>query len=205
MAVTLLVQGDREGALRIFNLAFHDCELDDIRLLLLLKVILVFESGNQDDAIKCVELFAARANDDSDNDATYLYAQVLAVMHMKKGDYGRAIPLIERAKNLAPKNKQYPPLMTISLIFGWSFDQLDIIVKRRLFETLYHGGRTVEATEILHNIMKTSDEDTQGSKTNADWIVDFIQKCVMTRERVGDGAFNSSKHDDAVTQSDTLS
>ncbi|KIK12113.1 hypothetical protein PISMIDRAFT_689741 [Pisolithus microcarpus 441] len=94
----------------------------------------------------------------------------------------------------------------ISHIFGWSFDQLDIIVKRRLCESLYREGRTVEAMEILRNMMKTSDEDTQGSKTNADWIADFIQKCVMTRsERVGDGAVGSSKHDETVTQSNALS
>lgn len=45
-AVALLTQGDREGALRIFDLAFHDCEPHDNRFLLLLKSILVFESGN---------------------------------------------------------------------------------------------------------------------------------------------------------------
>ncbi|KIK12121.1 hypothetical protein PISMIDRAFT_689780 [Pisolithus microcarpus 441] len=205
MAVVLLGKGDREGALRIFDLAFHDCKPDDNKLLLLLRSILMFESGNQEDAIKRVELLATKANDDGDNDATHLYAQVLAVMHMKKGDYGRAIPLIERVKNLVPKNKQYPPLMTISLIFGWSFDQPDIVVKRHLCESLYREGRTVEAMEILHSIMKTSDEDTQRSKTNADWVVDFIQKCVMTRERVGDGASGSSKHDHTATQSNALS
>ncbi|KIK17923.1 hypothetical protein PISMIDRAFT_684709, partial [Pisolithus microcarpus 441] len=58
--------------------------------------------------------------------------------------------------------------------------------------------------EILRNMMKTSDEDTQGSRTNADWIADFIQKCVMTRERVGDGASGSSKHDVTETQSNAL-
>ncbi|KAI5993442.1 hypothetical protein EDD15DRAFT_2437983 [Pisolithus albus] len=205
MAVTLLGQGDRERALRVFDLAFHDCELDDNRFLLLLKSILMFESGNQEEAIERIELLAARANDDRDNDATYLYAQVLAAMHMKKGDYSRAIPLIDRVKHLAPKNKQYPPLMTISLIFGWSFDQPDIIVKRHLCESLYQDGRTAEAMEILRNMMKTSDEDAQGSKTNADWIADFIQKCVITRERAGDGASGSSKHDVTATQSNALS
>ncbi|KIO01932.1 hypothetical protein M404DRAFT_717979 [Pisolithus tinctorius Marx 270] len=38
MAVALLGQGDREGALCAFDLAFHDCELHDNRFLLLLKV-----------------------------------------------------------------------------------------------------------------------------------------------------------------------
>lgn len=38
MAVALLGQGDREGAQCTFDLAFHDCELYEIRFLLLLKV-----------------------------------------------------------------------------------------------------------------------------------------------------------------------
>ncbi|KIK14226.1 hypothetical protein PISMIDRAFT_358713 [Pisolithus microcarpus 441] len=78
MAITLLGQGDREGALRIFDLAFHDCKPDDIRFILLLKSILVFESGNQEDAIIRVELLATRADDDGGNDGIYLYTQVRA-------------------------------------------------------------------------------------------------------------------------------
>ncbi|KAI6115213.1 hypothetical protein EDD16DRAFT_1075436 [Pisolithus croceorrhizus] len=165
MAVALLGQDDGEGALRIFDLAFHDCELDEIRPLLLLKSILIFECGNQEDAIKRVELLATRANDDNDDDSIYLYTQVLGVMYMQRGDYGRAIPLIEHAENLAPKDVQCLPLMTISLIFGWSFNRLDIVT---LCETLYFEGRTAEAVEIL-NIMR-SDEETQGHKATTDWV-----------------------------------
>ncbi|KIK21827.1 hypothetical protein PISMIDRAFT_11981 [Pisolithus microcarpus 441] len=203
MAVALLGQGDREGALRIFDFAFHDCERDDIRFILLLKSILVFESGNQEDAIIRLELLATRADDGNDNDTTYLYTQVLAVMYMKKGNYGRAISLIERAKNLTPEDKQCFPLITISLIFGWSFDGLDVVAQQRLCETLYAEGRTVEAVEILLNIIKMPDKDTQGSKTKADWVADFIQKCAVTLERVGDEASRSAKHDDAITQYST--
>lgn len=47
MAVALLGLGDSDGALRTFDLAFHVCELHEIRFLLLLKAILVFESGHQ--------------------------------------------------------------------------------------------------------------------------------------------------------------
>ncbi|KIK14060.1 hypothetical protein PISMIDRAFT_364617 [Pisolithus microcarpus 441] len=79
MAIALLGEGDRESALCIFDLAFHDCELGDIRFILLLKSILVFESGNQEDAITCVELLTTRANDDNDTDAIYLYMQVRAL------------------------------------------------------------------------------------------------------------------------------
>ncbi|KIK15521.1 hypothetical protein PISMIDRAFT_16481 [Pisolithus microcarpus 441] len=79
MAVALLGEGDREGALRTFDFAFHDCELDDIRIILLLKSILVFESGNREDAITRVELLSTRAKDDDDEDAIYLYTQARAL------------------------------------------------------------------------------------------------------------------------------
>ncbi|KAI6144211.1 hypothetical protein BKA82DRAFT_2383267 [Pisolithus tinctorius] len=200
MAVALLGQGDREGALCAFDLAFHDCELHDNRFLLLLKFILVFESGNQEEAIMRVEYLATRAHKDNDDDATYLYTQVLGVMYMKMGNYGCAIPLIERAKNLAPKRERCPPLVTISLIFGWSFNGLDIVAQQRLCETLYAEGRTAEAVEILLNIIRTSDEEVQGSKETSDWIADFTKKCIATLEHVGNEAFGSVKDDDIITQ-----
>lgn len=63
----LLGQGDREGALSAFDPAFHDYEPD---FLLLMKLIPVFKSGNQDEATMRVEHIAARTNN---NEATYLY------------------------------------------------------------------------------------------------------------------------------------
>ncbi|KAI6144246.1 hypothetical protein BKA82DRAFT_4515649 [Pisolithus tinctorius] len=200
MAVALLGQGDREGALWIFDFASHDCNLHDNRFLLLLKSILVFECGNQEEGIMRVEYLATRANNDNDDDATYLHTQVLGVMYLKKGNYGRAIPLIERAKNLASKDKQCPPLVTISLIFGWSFSGLDIVAQQRLCETLYAEGRTTEAVEILLNMIRTSDVDVQASKATADWVADFAKKCAAALEHIGDEAFGSAKHDDTITQ-----
>ncbi|KAI6144223.1 hypothetical protein BKA82DRAFT_4175783, partial [Pisolithus tinctorius] len=200
MAVALLGQGDREGALCAFDLAFHDCEPHDNRILLLLKFIIVFESGNQEEAILRVEYLATRAHKDNDDDATYLYTQVLAFMYMQMGNYGRTIPLIERAKNLAPKREQCPPLVTISLIFGWSFNGLDIVAQQRLCETLYAEGRTAEAVEILLNIIRTSDEENQGGKATSDWIADLTKKCVATLEHVGNEACGLVKDDDIITQ-----
>ncbi|KAI5980846.1 hypothetical protein EDC04DRAFT_2917210 [Pisolithus marmoratus] len=198
-AVALLGQGDREGALWAFDLAFHDCEPHDNRLLLLLKSILLFESGNQEVAIARVEHLITRVNDD---DATYLYTQaraslVLGVMYMKKRNYERAIPLIERAKNLAPEDKQCPPLMTISL---WRFIGLEIVAQQHQCEILYAEGRTTEAVEILLDIISTSDEEIQRSKATSDWVSDFVQKCVMTLERVGDKALDYAEHVDALVQ-----
>ncbi|KAI6041630.1 hypothetical protein EDC04DRAFT_1224335 [Pisolithus marmoratus] len=119
MAVALLGQGDRESALSTFDLAFHDCEPHDNKFLLLLKSILLFESGDQEDAIARVERLATRADGDKNAAATYLYTQVLGIMYTKKGNYERAIPFIEGAKNLVPTDIQFPPLETISLVGVW--------------------------------------------------------------------------------------
>ncbi|KAI6030208.1 hypothetical protein EDC04DRAFT_3091788 [Pisolithus marmoratus] len=201
MAVVLLGEGDRGGALCAFDLAFHDCEPRDIRFLLLLKLILVFESGNQEEAIKRVEHLAERANSNSDDMATYLCTEVLVVMHTKVENYGRAIPLIERAKKLAPKNKQYPSLKAISLIFGWSFNEFDIIAQQHLCETLYTEGRTTQAMEILLNIIRTSeDEEIQGSKATVEWIANFTKKCSTAPEDVGEEASGSANHGDELSQ-----
>ncbi|KAI6017148.1 hypothetical protein EDC04DRAFT_3144408 [Pisolithus marmoratus] len=223
MAAALLGQGDREGALCTFDLAFHDCEPHDNRLLLLLKSILVFECGNQEEAITRVEHLVTRANNNDDG-TTYVYNQaralrhadtrVLGIMYTRKENYGRAIQLIERAKNLMPKDKQCPVLKTILLvgllpllpldltpkkIFGWNFNGLDIFAQQRLCETLYTEERTVEAMDILLNIIRTSDE-VQESKATADWITDFTKKCATALERVGDETFGFAKHDDEYTE-----
>ncbi|KAI5981867.1 hypothetical protein EDC04DRAFT_2916171 [Pisolithus marmoratus] len=209
MAVALLGEGNREGALCAFDLAFHDCELHDIRFLLLLKLILVFESGNQQEAITRMEYLATRADDGNDNDAIYLYtwarascrADVLGVTYVKTGHYGRAIPLIERAKKLAPRDKQWLPLETISLkIFGWSFNGLDIVARQRQCESLCADGRTAEAVEIIRNILMASDGETLGSRETVDWVSDFSNKCDMTPEHVVDEAFGSAKLDARLVQ-----
>ncbi|KAI6045486.1 hypothetical protein EDC04DRAFT_2598785 [Pisolithus marmoratus] len=211
MAVALLGQGDQEGALRTFDLAFHDCEVQDNRFLLLLKSILVFESGNQEDAIIRVEHLVTRANNDHDDEAAYLHTQarssrdavVLGAMYMKKGKYGRAIPLIEHAKNLVSKDTRCPYLEMISLFFGWNISGMDIIAQQRLCETLYAEERTTEAVEILLNIIRTSDEDVRGSKETSDWITDFTKKCATRLEDVGDEVPRSVEHDNGLPQYST--
>ncbi|KAI6144914.1 hypothetical protein BKA82DRAFT_4168036 [Pisolithus tinctorius] len=200
MAVALLGQGDREGALWTFDFASHDCELHDIKFLLLLKSILVFESGNQEEVITRAEHLTIRADHQNGDANAYLCTQVLAVMYMKNGNYRCAIPLIERAKTLAPKDKHCPPLQSISLIFGWSFIGLDIVPQQRLCESLYAEGRAMEAVEIFLNIIRTSDEEILRSKANADWIVDFTKKCTTILQHVGDDAFGTGKHDSTIAQ-----
>ncbi|KAI6004542.1 hypothetical protein F5J12DRAFT_913668 [Pisolithus orientalis] len=197
MALALLGQGDWEGARCTFDLAFHDCELHDHRILLLLKAILVFECGYQDEGIMRAEHLATIAGEDNDDNGTYLYTQVIAVMYIKKGVYRRAISLIEHAKRLPPKVEWWPSLVTILLISGWSFNGLDIAAQQHLCETLYAEERAAEATEILLNIIRTADKERD---VIPGWISDFTRKCAATLEHAGDSAFGSSKHDEAIAQ-----
>lgn len=81
MAVALLGQGDREGALWTFDFASHDCELHDIKFLLLLKSILVFESGNQEEAITRAEHLTMRADHQNGDANAYLCTQTRASHH----------------------------------------------------------------------------------------------------------------------------
>ncbi|KAI6142676.1 hypothetical protein BKA82DRAFT_738636 [Pisolithus tinctorius] len=82
-------------------------------------------------------------------------------------------------------------------MFGWNFNGLDITAQQRLCETLCAEGRTAEATEILLNIIRTSDKERNAI---VGWIADFTQKCAATLERLGDDVFGSSRHDNAITQ-----
>ncbi|KAI6040391.1 hypothetical protein EDC04DRAFT_2894125 [Pisolithus marmoratus] len=200
MAVALLEQGDREEALCTFDLAYYDCEPHDIRFLLLLKWILMFETGNQDEGITRVDYLVERAKNDNDHHAIYLYSQVLGVMYVKKEDYEHAIPSIECAKNVAPRDTKCLPLETISLIFGWSFTGLLIVAQKRLCETLYADERIAEAVKILLNIARAPDAEIQASSETTDWITDFTKKCALKLEHDGDTAFRSVNHDDAITQ-----
>ncbi|KAF9228991.1 WD40 repeat-like protein [Gyrodon lividus] len=198
MAIALLAQGDRDGSFCAFDLAFYECEPHETWLLLLFKAVLVFEGGRQDDAMKRVDYLAKRRN----NDATYLCHQARAVlggMYMHKREYGRAISHFESAKKAAPINGDCPPLVTISLIFGWAFDGLDIASQQHMYEVLFVEGRLREAAEILQNMVKESSEDAQKGKTIADWIVDFTQKYAATAREVTQEGSSDQTHQISTT------
>jgi len=73
-------------------------------------------------------------------------------MYLKQGDYKNAVKTLQHAKS--PSTPQVSdPLVTISLIFGWKFDNLKAIAWQRLCETLYISGRIKELGEMLEEIV----------------------------------------------------
>ncbi|KAI6033372.1 hypothetical protein EDC04DRAFT_3064889 [Pisolithus marmoratus] len=75
-----------------------------------------------------------------------------------------------------------------------------MLAQQGLCNTLYAQGHTAEAAENLRHIIETRASEIQGSKTIADWVADFTQKCLTSLECVGDEAFVSAKYDDAMIQ-----
>ncbi|KAI6037825.1 hypothetical protein EDC04DRAFT_2604489 [Pisolithus marmoratus] len=147
MAVVLLGQGNREGALCEFDLAFHDCELHNNRLILLLKLILMFESGAQEEAISRIEHLVTRAKGDNDDEATYLYTQGCPWSYIPEDGTLWTSNTIDRAHR-EPRLKGY----TMSS----SRDDLT--------------RRTAEAAEISLCIGRTITEKTQMSMETVDWF-----------------------------------
>ncbi|KAG6379430.1 hypothetical protein JVT61DRAFT_11900 [Boletus reticuloceps] len=126
----LLGQGQQELAFEAFDLAFRDCKADETRFLLLIKAIFMFISEKREYAI-------ARVNDlitVADDSEKYDYLQVLANMHLMQGNTELTMQSFERAQSLSFFRRGFH-LVTILLIFGRSFEELDIIVRRPLRET----------------------------------------------------------------------
>ncbi|KAI6015000.1 hypothetical protein F5J12DRAFT_911546 [Pisolithus orientalis] len=198
MAVALLGQGDREGALWTFDLAFHDCELHGIKFLLLLKSILVFESGNQEKAIMRVEHLAMRAKNDNDDEAAYLYTQARASYDAdfyayEEGKLWMCNTIDRACEEPSPQGQAVSPTSD-------DLSRRSSAVTQRLCESLYAEGRTAEAVDTFLNIISTSDQEIQASKAIADWVTDFTKKCTVALEHVDDGTFGSAKYDGTIVQ-----
>ncbi|KAF8549390.1 hypothetical protein OG21DRAFT_1500458 [Imleria badia] len=189
-------KGETEDALQVFDLAFRNCNPKESNLLLLIKTILLFVARKYDTAISRVQDLIAVSRDD---ETMFCYIQVLGQMYLMQGDYARAVRSLEQAKDLASSSTD-SDLETISLIFGWTFDGLQITVLRYLCEDLFASGRVEEATEALLKILNTFDEEIRASKVTADWVMDLKRKCIDMLESLGDTAFNSGKHDNAIAQ-----
>ncbi|KIK14573.1 hypothetical protein PISMIDRAFT_347348 [Pisolithus microcarpus 441] len=80
-------------------------------------------------------------------------------MYVKKGNYGHAIPLIERVKNLAPKDKQCLPLMKISYLGGLSMDWTSLFnnvdVKPSTLKDVQQKSWTFSSTSSGHQMKRS--------------------------------------------------
>ncbi|KAF8547519.1 TPR-like protein [Imleria badia] len=195
-ALAQIGMGETEKALWVFDLAFGNCNPKESNLLLLIKTIILFVARKCDTAISRVHDLISVSRDD---DMMCCYIQVLGKMYLMQGDYALAVQSLEREKVLA-SSCTGSDLETISLIFGWSFDRLQISVQRFHCENLYASGRAEETVEALHKILDTFGEEIRANKATADWVTDLRIKCIDMLEVLGDKAVSSGEHENAIAR-----
>ncbi|KAF8554885.1 hypothetical protein OG21DRAFT_1508408 [Imleria badia] len=197
-ALAQVGMGEPEEAMQAFDLAFANCDPKESNLLLLIKTIILFMARKCDSAISRVhDLISVRVS--RDDETTYCCIQVLGKMYLMQGDNARAVESLERGQCLA-SSCTGSDLETISLIFGWTFDGLQITAGRCLCEDLYASGRVEEATGALLKILKILGDEIRLSKGTADWVIDLKRKCIDMLEALGDTAVSSGENDKAIAR-----
>ncbi|KAF8555608.1 hypothetical protein OG21DRAFT_1483747 [Imleria badia] len=198
MALAQIRNGDElEKSMRRFDLAFANCNPKESKLLLLIKAIILFVAQKCDAAIW--RIHDLRAISLTDHETLYYCSQVLGKMFLMQGDYEGAVQSLERGRGHA-SSYSGSDLETISLIFGWTFEGLEITVQRYNCESLYAAGRAEEATEALLKILDTFGEEIRASKATADWVMDLTRKCISMLESLGDVALSSGEHENAIVR-----
>ncbi|KAF8547157.1 WD40 repeat-like protein [Imleria badia] len=167
-AIAYLGNGDHESAMRVFDLVYSAGLSSENNLLLLIKAIILFECGKHDDAI----LRVGDLIDIVDGQSIYITVRAqmflqLGIMSMRRGDNERAIELFNRAQVAIPFRRG-PPLVLISLIFGWDFDRLVPAIQLQLYKAIHAAGHTSMA-ESRSTIVETLGEDALTSDVTADW------------------------------------
>ncbi|KAH7903658.1 hypothetical protein BJ138DRAFT_1191031, partial [Hygrophoropsis aurantiaca] len=208
LSVVLRGQGNGEHAMQALDLGFIDANghVNTIRLLLLVKSIMIFNHGRCDEGIaRMTDLIKTRPGKDAPlchSVQAYMYAQ-LGMAAMEEHEYKRAVQLLTSALGLGPFDTSIQGLWTISLIFGWKFDNLWRDIHQRKCEALYAAGRTNEAVESLHAMMDQLDEGTKVMKETVDWLIDFKHRCAQRSETLGDEALRVNDYNEAINQYST--
>ncbi|KAF8556447.1 hypothetical protein OG21DRAFT_1459308 [Imleria badia] len=196
-SVALIGNGQKEDGLRVFDLAFRHCDPIDVDLLLLIKAVVLFVAGEHDNALSRVDDLIVRLPFNSTCYVVHSYMYLLlGSSHMETKDYERGMQSLERAR-AQMRNCVGPPLMSISLISGWKFGGLGIMIQRRLCEALYATGRTNDAVESLLKLVDTFGEGVYTSGRITDWVSDFTRRCLSVPESDGGATSKVVRHDNS--------
>ncbi|KAG6372499.1 hypothetical protein JVT61DRAFT_7605 [Boletus reticuloceps] len=88
------------------------------------------------------------------------------------------------------------PLFVISLITGWKFDKLHIVIRQHLCEALFAVGRIKDASESLLEMVNTLENKVYMSVPMTKWVSDFAQQCLSTLENDGHATSIASQQAD---------
>ncbi|KAF8547212.1 hypothetical protein OG21DRAFT_1472561 [Imleria badia] len=196
-SVALIGSGRKEDVHRVFDLAFRHCAAIDVDLLLLIKAVVLCMAGEHNYAVSRVSDLIATVRLNS------IYCLVQAYMclllgnsYMERRDYEGAIQSFKRAR-AQMRNYVGPLLIFISLISGWKFDGLGLMIQQRLCEALYAAGCTKDAGESLLKLVDDFGEEVYRSGPTTDWVSDFTHRCLSVPERDVGTASKAIQHDNS--------
>ncbi|KAF8548773.1 hypothetical protein OG21DRAFT_1489089 [Imleria badia] len=197
-SMALVGKGERDKGYEACDIAFERCHSSHGNFILLVKAIIVFMTGEHQDAISRVDDLIAAVLFSSICYVVQAYMYLLlGNSQMETSDYEGAIQSFEHA--LAKMRHQTSrPLFVVSLISGWKFDDLDIMIRRRLCEALYAAGRTKDAVECFCKM-----EETSLHGEHLEWARDFSKRSFKTLKHLGDTAVNSQRYEEAVSHYST--
>ncbi|KAF8129301.1 hypothetical protein EV363DRAFT_1338600 [Boletus edulis] len=181
-SVALIGNGQKDQGCRVFDLAFRHCDSTDMDILLLIKAVVLFMAGKHNEALSRVgDLITIIKFNTVYNVVQAMMRLQLGNSHMESGDYESAIHSFGLARSQMPYRVRFSFLI-VSLISGWSFDDLAITIRQRLCEALYAAGRTMDAGKSLLELVYTFGDDVCMSGYMAEWISDFTHRCLSSPE-----------------------
>ncbi|KAF8120145.1 hypothetical protein EV363DRAFT_1374840, partial [Boletus edulis] len=128
---------------RTCDIAFEHFHSSHLSFLLLTKAIIVFMAGEHPDAISRLDDLIAATRPCT----TCYHANIATDVFLETRRWNVMTTRVQCIRSRARAQTQGdvgPPLFAISLISGWEFDLLDILIRQRLCEALYALGRTME-------------------------------------------------------------
>ncbi|KAF8123581.1 hypothetical protein EV363DRAFT_1356177 [Boletus edulis] len=183
--------GEKNKGYSTCDIAFEHFHSSHVTFLLLIKAIIMFMAGDHIDAISRLDDLVATIHFNSVCYTVqgYMYL-LLGDSQMESGDYERAIQSFERARAQMPHDIGQP-LFAISLVTGWKFDILDVMIQQRLCEALYTVGRIKDAGESLLEMVNTLEDKVYTSVPITKWVSDFARQCLSTLENDGHATSNA--------------
>ncbi|KAF8126000.1 hypothetical protein EV363DRAFT_1298879 [Boletus edulis] len=206
VSIALGGQGQLASAKQEFNQAFRCHGHEDTCLLLLIKSIIIFVAGDRNEATRRVADLVKACEEADKPLCSVVQACVSAQMQFLIGqtalyeqDYEKALSSFASVGALAPFLK-LPGLGTISLIFGWDFDSLLLVIRQQTCEALYATSRMSEAVQSLQTLSNEFGAEIRASAELSNWLQSFTRRCVDALRTGGDAAMASGKHDEAIAR-----
>ncbi|KAF8439815.1 hypothetical protein L210DRAFT_3540401 [Boletus edulis BED1] len=198
-SIALVGKGEKYKGYQTCDIALVRFHSSHGTFLLLIKAIIVFMAGEHCDAISRVDDIIAMVTSNSICYVVQAYMYLLlGNSRMECGDYEGAIDAFEHAR-ARMRHCGSQLLLTISLIFGWQFDNIDLTIWQCLCDALYAAGRTEDAVDRFHQTISEFGGENDLHGEQLEWASNFRHRSSEQMENLGDSAADARRHDVAIS------